>query len=376
MPKLKPDIQRARREHILDAAERCFALAGFHRTTMQDICKQAAVSPGALYVYFANKEDLIAGICERDRAEFAERFAHLAEAPDFLKALEQLGNQYFEEEPAYKRLMCVEIGLESTRNPRVGEISSLGRCLCHAELRGPVPAPEGRRAHRTDAHHPRAGAGVHDHRRWSVLAPGDRSRFRSTVGAAGHAAGVRVAAAIRVASSATSSPLAYPRMRPSHEESCWLWPGLPLSALAAAAVKMGYVPLPKKAEVAVAKAVTALPVTVSAVAPADFIETVLVTGSLIPREEILVGPEIEGLRVLEVLVDEGERVKKGQVLARLVSDTLEAQLAQNDASLARSTAAIAQAQSSIAQAEARLSEARNAFERGKPLSNRATSPTA
>ncbi len=135
----------------------------------------------------------------------------------------------------------------------------------------------------------------------------------------------------------------------------------------AAAVKMGYVPLPKKPEVQVAKTVTALPVTVSAAVTSEFVETVLVTGSLIPREEILVGPEIEGLRVLEVLVDEGERVKKGQVLARLVSDTLEAQLAQNDASLTRSTAAIAQAESSIAQAEARLAEARNAFERGKPL---------
>jgi TetR/AcrR family transcriptional repressor of uid operon len=122
MPKLKPDIQRARREHILDAAERCFAQAGFHRTTMQDICKAASVSPGALYVYFANKEDLIAGICERDRADFAERFAQLAEAPDFMKALEQLGNHYFEQEPAYKKLMCIEIGLESTRNARVGEI--------------------------------------------------------------------------------------------------------------------------------------------------------------------------------------------------------------------------------------------------------------
>ena len=122
MPKLKPDIQRARREHILDAAERCFARAGFHRTTMQDICREAAVSPGALYVYFANKEDLIAGICERDRAEFAERFAQLAEAPDFMEALEQLGSHYFEQEPAYKQLMCIEIGLESTRNPRVGEI--------------------------------------------------------------------------------------------------------------------------------------------------------------------------------------------------------------------------------------------------------------
>lgn len=122
MPKLKPHIQRARREHILDAAERCFARSGFHRTTMHDICKEAAVSPGALYVYFDSKEALIAGICERDRAEFAERLAALADAPDFLKALKELGEHYFVHDPAHKRLMCIEIGLESTRNPRVGEI--------------------------------------------------------------------------------------------------------------------------------------------------------------------------------------------------------------------------------------------------------------
>ena len=122
MPKLKPDTQRARREHILEAAELCFARAGFHRTTMQDICKEAAVSPGALYVYFDSKEALIAGICERDRAEFAENFAALAAAPDFLGSLAMLGEEYFVNQPAHKRLMCVEIGLESTRNPRVAEI--------------------------------------------------------------------------------------------------------------------------------------------------------------------------------------------------------------------------------------------------------------
>jgi TetR/AcrR family transcriptional regulator, repressor for uid operon len=122
MPKLKPNIQRARREHILDAAERCFGRAGFHRTTMHDICKEAAVSPGALYVYFDSKEALIAGICERDRQEFAERFDAVAQAPDFLEALRALGEQYFLEEPAHSHLMCIEIGLESTRNPRIGEI--------------------------------------------------------------------------------------------------------------------------------------------------------------------------------------------------------------------------------------------------------------
>jgi TetR/AcrR family transcriptional regulator, repressor for uid operon len=122
MPKLKPDTQRARRQHILDGAERCFGRDGFHRTTMHDICREAGVSPGALYVYFDSKEALIAGIAERDRAEFAERFDSLAAAPDFLQALRSLGEQYFIEEPALSHRMCIEIGLESTRNPRVGEI--------------------------------------------------------------------------------------------------------------------------------------------------------------------------------------------------------------------------------------------------------------
>src|SRR6185312_9171068 len=70
-------------------------------------------------------------------------------------------------------------------------------------------------------------------------------------------------------------------------------------------------------------------VTVARVAPADFTGTVLASGSLVAREEILVGPEVEGLRVTEVLTDEGMRVKRGDVLARLVADTLDAQLAQN-----------------------------------------------
>ncbi len=108
-------------------------------------------------------------------------------------------------------------------------------------------------------------------------------------------------------------------------------------------------------------------VSVTRIAPRDFTESVLVTGSLVAREEILVGPEIEGLRIVEVLADEGDRVTKGQVLARLVSDTLEAQLAQNAANLQRATAAIAQAQSTIASADARLVEARNAYNRGMPL---------
>lgn len=112
---------------------------------------------------------------------------------------------------------------------------------------------------------------------------------------------------------------------------------------------------------------TAPAVSVVKVAPADFVETVLITGSVIARDEILIAPEVEGLRVLELLADEGDTVTKGQVLARLANDSLQAQLAQNEANLARADAAIAVARSTIVQAEATVKEASNAFDRAKPL---------
>jgi HlyD family secretion protein len=110
-------------------------------------------------------------------------------------------------------------------------------------------------------------------------------------------------------------------------------------------------------------------VSVARVQPREFVEKLAVSGSLVPREEILIGPEIEGLRVLEIFVEEGAKVTRGQVLARLVAATLDAQLAQNDATLARNAAATAQARSAIAEAEARLNEARNAMSRTTTLKN-------
>jgi HlyD family secretion protein len=134
----------------------------------------------------------------------------------------------------------------------------------------------------------------------------------------------------------------------------------------------GAIPLFKRSAPVVAAKSTdqdllAAAVTVTRATPADFAEQVTITGSLVPREEILVGPEVEGLRVVEVLADEGDVVKKGQILARLVTDTLDAQVAQSDASLAKAAAGIAQAKSNIASAEAKLVEARNAYDRSKPL---------
>ena len=108
-------------------------------------------------------------------------------------------------------------------------------------------------------------------------------------------------------------------------------------------------------------------VTVIRAAEREIVERAVVTGTLVAREEILVVPEIEGQRVTELLVEEGDTVRQGEVLARLSRDVIETQLLQNAAALARADAAIAQAKSQIVQAEASQIEASQALERARIL---------
>jgi RND family efflux transporter MFP subunit len=108
-------------------------------------------------------------------------------------------------------------------------------------------------------------------------------------------------------------------------------------------------------------------VTVTEAKKISFVDNVLVTGSLAPREEVLVGPEIDGYRLTELLAEEGDYVKKGQVLAKLSREILEAQLAQNSASLSKTQASIDQVRNQIAESEATLRQAEDAFNRVKPL---------
>ncbi|MGB9165842.1 MAG: biotin/lipoyl-binding protein, partial [Rhodomicrobium sp.] len=108
-------------------------------------------------------------------------------------------------------------------------------------------------------------------------------------------------------------------------------------------------------------------VTVMEAKKISFVDNVLVTGSLVPREEVLVGPEIDGYRLTELLAEEGDQVKKGQVLARLSREILEAQLAQNSASIAKTQAAIDQVRNQIMESEATLRQVEDAYKRVKPL---------
>ena len=54
----------ARKERILKAAERIFAHKGYHDSTMAEIAKEAKVSEGSIYEYFATKEGLLFSIPE------------------------------------------------------------------------------------------------------------------------------------------------------------------------------------------------------------------------------------------------------------------------------------------------------------------------
>ena len=108
-------------------------------------------------------------------------------------------------------------------------------------------------------------------------------------------------------------------------------------------------------------------VTVARAQMRTLVEKVAVSGSIVARDEILIGPEIEGMRIVEVLVDEGDNVAAGQVLARLSRETLDANLAQNDALLARADAQIAQARSQIAQAEANIGQTTPDLQRAQLL---------
>jgi HlyD family secretion protein len=78
---------------------------------------------------------------------------------------------------------------------------------------------------------------------------------------------------------------------------------------------------------------------------------VTATGTLEPVEKVEVGAELSG-RIEEVLVDFNDPVEKGQVLAKLDIDLLEAKAVQSAANLQSS-------QASVRQAEATLKEATN-----------------
>jgi RND family efflux transporter MFP subunit len=94
----------------------------------------------------------------------------------------------------------------------------------------------------------------------------------------------------------------------------------------------------------------ALTVRVGAPEPAELAVTLSANGNIAAWQEASVGSESAGLRLAEVAVNVGDRVKKGQVLARFAPETINADVAQARAALAEARATAADAAGNAARA--------------------------
>lgn len=132
----------------------------------------------------------------------------------------------------------------------------------------------------------------------------------------------------------------------------WLTPLLVLLALAGAgygAVEWRAASPPPPA--AVSAPAPALTVTVTATTTRRLASIVVGDGSVIAWQELVIGAEVGGLRIIEAPLDEGMAVQAGQLLARLDGSVLAAQAAQAEAAINEAMAFLELARSEQARAE-------------------------
>jgi AcrR family transcriptional regulator len=86
-----------RRNDILDAAEQVAGNSGLESLTMEQVAREARLSRGLLYVYFKDRDDLQAGICERALIGLHSRFKSVVdESQSGLDRVLAMGRAYVE----------------------------------------------------------------------------------------------------------------------------------------------------------------------------------------------------------------------------------------------------------------------------------------
>lgn len=116
--------QAARREQILDAACACFVRNGFHRTTMQDLAREAGMTAGNFYHYFRSKEALVLGLVQREREGGALLVTQLQREGDRRSALFGVLGQYFGALTREAAVLRLEIWSEGTRNAAIAALTA------------------------------------------------------------------------------------------------------------------------------------------------------------------------------------------------------------------------------------------------------------
>jgi AcrR family transcriptional regulator len=123
VPKVQPEYLEQRRQQVLEAAAACFARRGFHQTTMQDICNEADLSPGAVYRYFRSKEEIIEGICTMRQQQNSAAIDEAMERGSTIAVLDELMRAFFVDLPAdilqETCALFLETISEAPRNERI-----------------------------------------------------------------------------------------------------------------------------------------------------------------------------------------------------------------------------------------------------------------
>src|SRR5437879_13660040 len=95
MPRVVPEYKEEAKNRIISAANQVFAQKGYRQATMEGVAKKICVSKGAMYLYFASKEELFEAICRSEPLElrdilyssFSEREAPVESARDFFESM-------------------------------------------------------------------------------------------------------------------------------------------------------------------------------------------------------------------------------------------------------------------------------------------------
>ncbi len=121
-PLTRAEKREAQALRILDAAKTCFVRSGFQGASMHEICREAGMSPGALYRYFPSKESIIEAIAAKERSHDAELLTESLAHPDIVEALvNSVMTQIRVRHETRMAPLFTEIRAEALRNPAVLE---------------------------------------------------------------------------------------------------------------------------------------------------------------------------------------------------------------------------------------------------------------
>src|SRR5215469_3385959 len=84
------------RDKILDAARELFITEGYEGVSMRRVAEKIEYSPTAIYVHFADKNELFRELCHRDYARLAEVFQSSVMSTDPLDRLRHIGAIYID----------------------------------------------------------------------------------------------------------------------------------------------------------------------------------------------------------------------------------------------------------------------------------------